>query len=126
MFGFIFFQKSCRYGFVMAVRASVSFTKIIEKYRANIPDFDEKALMIYSMWKGYREPGNAMDSFLNLVSNQADLHTSGHASAQDVADLAEACKAQKVVPMHSDAPEILRDMLGDKVTVISDGEVMDI
>ena len=116
----------CSRGFVMTIRNNVNFKTAIAQIKARVPDFDKEALMIYSMWKGYREPGNELDSFLNLIGNQAELHASGHATMQDIIELADACKAERIVPMHSDAPEILHEKLGDRVNILKDGEVLDI
>ena len=103
-------------GFVMAVRPNRDFAEIIKRFAG------ENSLMLYSMWHGYRQPGNKLDEFLNLIPTQADLHTSGHASAQDIVELAKACRAARVVPMHSNAPDVLCPLLPGKVEVLSDGE----
>lgn len=79
--------------------------------------------LIYSQWPGYVDRDR-----LNLrewcASHNLDfeiLHTSGHADTQTLVALAQAVSAKRVIPIHSDAPERLRDLV-PRATPIADGE----
>lgn len=63
------------------------------------------ATLIYSMWKGYKEL-DYMSEFLNEMQaigiNIINLHTSGHASAEDIELLKQTVKAKQIVCMHTE------------------------
>lgn len=107
-------------GFVMMVRDNAMFRDIITRFPK------EERLMLYSMWDGYlRHPESSLPSFLALAGRWEMLHTSGHASVQDIMALAEACRTEVVIPMHSEAPDGLRGLLPNlRVVTAQDGEVL--
>lgn len=63
------------------------------------------ATLIYSMWKGYKE-NEATAEFLSemraLGLNIIDLHTSGHASAEDIELLKQTVNAKQTVCVHTE------------------------
>lgn len=67
-----------------------------------------EAHVVWLMWPGYLE-GEVGQLFRgSLASLEIDLtiiHASGHAAVRDLQRLAAAIDAEKVVPIHTDAPE---------------------
>jgi ribonuclease J len=79
---------------------------------------------IWMMWAGYLEgeAGNRTRAiFDRLGIDLKVIHVSGHASVEDLQRLAAAINADKVIPIHTDVPELF-DSLFDRVEIHGDGE----
>lgn len=66
------------------------------------------ARVIWSMWSGYleRESGAGIRQFADRHGLPIEvLHSSGHADVADLERLARALNANRVVPIHTEAPE---------------------
>lgn len=100
-------------GFVMAVRDNSRFREIIQT-------FDPKqSIILYSMWDGYRtKPDSTIPSFLELAGKWETLHTSGHASHADLQMVIEKTSPEKIIPIHTDDPDMLKKLCPDKNIVI--------
>ena len=65
----------------------------------------EKATLIYSLWNGYKERED-MAKFLHgmaeLGAEEVDLHTSGHASEEDIELLKKTVNAKETVCVHTE------------------------
>lgn len=71
-------------GGLMFVRANSKFEAIIRQYDP------AQSILLYSMWDGYRtKPGSTIPDFLSLTGTWAELHTSGHASPDDLRHVIE-------------------------------------
>ena len=106
-------------GFVMIVRQNEQFEEIIKQ-------FDPKqSIILYSMWDGYRTKKDSKTlDFLNLVDNWKQWHTSGHASKEAIKKVVELSNPSVVIPMHTDVPEKLKEILPDKeVVILQDKEI---
>ena len=87
-------------GGLMFVRANSKFGAIICQYNP------AQSILLYSMWDGYRtKPGSTIPDFLALTDTWETLHTSGHASPEDLRHVIEKADPQLVIPMHTDAPQ---------------------
>lgn len=109
-------------GFLMMVRDNWRFRQII-------PQFDNtQSIMLYSMWEGYRtNPGSTIPEFLFLAGTWETLHTSGHASLDDIRLIVEKTEPTIVIPIHSENPDKLKILCPDKnVVILTDGEVITI
>ncbi len=105
-------------GFLMAVRDNSKFREIISK-------FDPKeSIMLYSMWDGYRTlQGGTIPDLLRLAGTWASLHTSGHASSDDIRLLVSIAKPNMVIPIHTDNPEEIKELCPSSVVRLAkDGE----
>lgn len=87
--------------FVMIVRPSMN--SYMEKMYKKV--YLPGATIVYSMWNGYKEDpktakflGLAKDMFMDIV----DLHTSGHASKEDIELLKQTVNAKQTVCVHTD------------------------
>jgi ribonuclease J len=88
----------------------------------------EGAGLVYSMWDGYlKEP--RMKSFLDWLSKWGiplvKCHTSGHAPVNDLQKLRDAFTGAVVVPIHTDHPELFKELFGN-AEIHNDGEWWDI
>ncbi len=107
-------------GFLMMVRDNWRFRKIVSQ-------FDKaQSIMLYSMWDGYRtNPGSTIPEFLALTGTWETLHTSGHASPDDIRLIIEKTEPTIIIPIHSENPDELKTLYPDKnVVVLTDGEVL--
>ena len=89
-------------------------------------------LLIYSMWSGYLDKKHAafdeykcrfIDKATAAGSQLMQLHTSGHATTEDIKKVCEITQAKTVVPIHCEGPENFR-LLGINADIIllQDGE----
>ena len=105
-------------GFVMMVRDNQKFRQIISKFDAT------QSIMLYSMWDGYRsKPGSTIPDFLSLAGTWETLHTSGHASPDDIALLIEKTDPDHIIPIHTEQPDALKTLCPNRnVMILQDGE----
>jgi ribonuclease J len=88
----------------------------------------EGARAAWLMWPGYLdgESGHkTRAAFARLGVAPVEIHASGHASVEDLQRLAAAIDADRVVPIHTEAPQKY-PRLFDRVTVHSNGEWWDV
>lgn len=111
------FQKR---GGLMFVRANGRFEKIIRQFNP------QQSILLYSMWDGYRtRPGSSIPDFLALTRTWKQLHTSGHASKNDLLSVIEKANPETVIPMHTDAPDKLQALCPNrKIVTLLDGELL--
>lgn len=79
--------------------------------------------LIYSQWPGYidRDRVNIKEWCADHNLGFEIQHTSGHADTQTLVSLAQAVLAKRVIPIHSNAPERLCELIPN-ATPINDGE----
>lgn len=113
------FQKR---GFLMMVRDNQRFREIIRKFDS------EQGIILYSMWDGYRTKLNStIPDFLKLTKNWDTLHTSGHASANDIQIMIERIKPSVIIPIHTECPEELQKACPEQnVIILKDAEPLDV
>ncbi len=95
---------------------------------------DNPVNVIYSQWEGYLKGTNkdyfgaeqiaAMrhDPQVNFVH----AHTSGHATVEHLKLFAAALQAKRLVPVHTAFGDSYKDLFGDSVVVLRDGEMLEI
>lgn len=96
-------------GFCMMVRASSQSKKYVDYYKGLEPMLNsEETVLIYSMWSQYINPKSkhlniAYYDFVNMFPNMVQIHTSGHASAETLAELCNTANPQLgIIPIHSE------------------------
>jgi ribonuclease J len=82
------------------------------------------------MWQGYLD-GRAADRKLIEFLKPYDLeilHTSGHATAEDIAELYRVVRPKEgLIPIHTEAPEEFKALIPDgNVILLQDGETLTI
>lgn len=107
-----------RLGGLMFVRQNRQFTQIIRQYDP------AQSILLYSMWDGYRtRPNSTLPDFLSLTGTWETLHTSGHASPDDLRHVIEKTDPKIVIPMHTDAPQSMQTLCPNRtVVLLQDGE----
>jgi len=88
-------------------------------------------LLIYSMFDGYlNEKHVAFDAYKNEWINKAvangsrlvHLHTSGHATTDDIKRVCEITQAKTIIPIHCEKPEAFRALgINAEIKVLDDG-----
>ena len=94
------------------------------------------SLLIYSMWGGYLDEKHpAFDKYKsdfinNAISNGCkivNLHTSGHASVDEIIKICEITEAKTIIPIHSENPEMLNKLgVSGNIVVLQDNETFSI
>lgn len=110
-------------------RGGLMFVRDNRPFRQLVSELDPaQSTMLYCMWDGYRtRPGSTIPSLLEMAGRWEPLHTSGHASVEDIAAVVEMVDPEVVVPMHTDAPQALAAALaGRNVALLQDGEELEI
>ncbi len=112
-------------GFFFLGRTNYVTRKAIEAF--------PNSLLVYSMWNGYLDKSHpAFDEYKYSFVNNAkrcgcrviNLHTSGHASVEEIKSICEITEAKTVIPIHSEKPELLKDIISSgNITVLQDKEV---
>ena len=87
-------------------------------------DNPKGSTVIYSMWKGY------LTEEFNEYCNKKGLsiesvHTSGHATLEDLKAFAGTLKPKVLIPIHTFEPEKYPDLFNN-VRVLNDGEVFEL
>lgn len=111
-------------GFFFLGRTNYITKKAIEAF----PD----SLLIYSMWSGYLDKSHpAFDEYKSNFVNDAlnngckinYLHTSGHASVEEIKKICEITEAKTIIPIHSETPETLKEMgISGNILILHDNE----
>jgi ribonuclease J len=93
-------------------------------------------LLIYSMWKGYLDEKHpAKDSRkIDWISKAKantrkiiDLHTSGHATTEQIKLVCEITSAKTILPIHSENPNAFLSLgIQSNIKILQDGETIDI
>lgn len=100
-------------GGLMFVRANSKFEAIIRQYDP------VQSILLYSMWDGYRtKPDSNIPEFLSLTGTWAELHTSGHASPDDLRHVIEKADPEIVIPMHTDAPQKMQTLCQNRTVIL--------
>lgn len=90
------------------------------------------SLLIYSMWKGYLDKShpaydeyksNFVNGALNSGCRIIYLHTSGHASVEEIKKICEITEAKTIIPIHSETPETLKEIgISGNILILQDNE----
>lgn len=83
------------------------FVRVNRQFERIIRQFDpQQSILLYSMWDGYRtKPDSNIPEFLSLTGTWAELHTSGHASPNDLRHVIEKAAPEIVIPCTPTAPQ---------------------
>jgi hypothetical protein len=111
-------------GFCFIARMNYATEKAMTKFK--------DSLLVYSIWKGYLDEKHPAknDYYIDWInkaktntSKIIDLHTSGHATADDIIKTCEITQAKMILPIHSENPKAFLE-LGIKadIKVLQDGE----
>ncbi len=115
-------------GFVLVVGTGDYYRELMEKFRKYNP------IVIYSMWDGYLKPNKPYSNQALIDMKQAwstnwhELHTSGHATPEVIAELITAVNPKDaIVPIHTAFAEgflelDIPDELKARIVLTSDGK----
>ena len=116
------FMSNC--GFCFLGRANYITQKALEAFPENV--------LIYSMWKGYLDKSHpAYDEYKGTFIEKAVengsyieyLHTSGHATANQIKQVCDITNAKVIIPIHSEAPEAFKKLgISGEIRILQDGE----
>ena len=112
-------SKMKKQGCCMLIRDNPQFKYILDQFEK------ESSIIIYSMWSGYLEnPDNKLKALLE-GRKWIELHTSGHASQEDIKMLCNRLKPRKgILPIHTERPGAFEQMqLVSPIIRLKDGEV---
>ena len=113
-------------GFCMLIQQGGLAPRVMERFKDN-------SLIIYSMYTGYLDNRALKQDMVDFLKpymgnpyNFKKLHTSGHASPEDIKKVYETVKPKSgLIPIHTDSPELFRHLVPeDKVIFLNDGETI--
>ncbi len=106
-------------GFCMIIRQGEVFARLLKRYQG-------RCKVIYSMWSGYLKGKTRNESLADFLCGQelTFLHTSGHATVQDLVTLYHTVHPTRgLIPIHGETPEKLRELLPkENIFLLQDGE----
>ncbi|BAQ34162.1 MBL fold metallo-hydrolase [Dehalococcoides sp. THU3] len=109
-----------RNNIVMITRDNYDFTKILDYI-----DNASGVKAIYSMWEGYLEKSGLEEKLRQRKIQLERVHTSGHATKQDLKRFVEAMKPGCLIPIHTFYPQDYQDLFPDTpVRQLEDGEML--
>ena len=96
-------------GFCMPIRSGKAFEELIKHYQAN---HNSDTILIYSMWEGYiKQQNNSINKLMEGFHNIEMLHSSGHATRDDIKKIIEVVKPKKgIIPIHTQNPDELLNL----------------
>jgi len=114
-----------KHGFLMLVGTSASYTPRMDYFREKDP------LLIYSMWDGYinreKYPDTYNESLGRLYESwrHKKLHTSGHATVEDIEKMISTVDASVIIPIHTGRKNDFKKLNTghSKVKVLDDGDI---
>jgi len=87
----------------------------------------EEAGLIYSKWEGYKKSPKTK-RFMDFIKTKGladeSIHTSGHADVSALQEFVGKIQPKKIVPIHTETPKKYRELFGEIVEVVGDGEVI--
>lgn len=81
--------------------------------------------VIYSMWSGYLDEPKYRNIKQHPNVAFREIHTSGHAVRTDLQRFAATVQANRLIPVHTEHGNAYRDLFGDSVVVLQDGETLE-
>lgn len=106
-------------GFCMIIRQGKMFEQLLKKYKG-------RSKVIYSMWSGYLKGETRNKELAEFLKDYelTFLHTSGHASVQNLIELYNTVKPKAgLIPIHGEMPEKFSELLPkDKLVLLNDRE----
>ena len=121
IYGSNLLERFRKNGFLMVVRAN-------RKFKGILREFDPaQSIILYSLWDGYRTRlGSTIPDFLSFCKWE-HLHTSGHASLEDIRMVIEKTNPSFIIPIHTEQPEVLQQCCPlSNVILLKDGEEMSV
>lgn len=119
-------------GFLMLIGTSDAYKKRMDYFK------DQDPLLIYSMWDGYvNKAKDTYDEKLGKLyhgwnpERRCDLHTSGHATAEDIRQMILTVKPKKyIIPIHTEKPEVVEELdigvYAEKVRKLNNKGIMEV
>ena len=106
-------------GFCMMIRQGKTFERLLKKYKG-------RSKVIYSMWCGYLKGETRNEKLAKFLENYklTYLHTSGHASTEDLIELYNTVKpGTGLIPIHGEMPEKFAELMPNgNIIVLNDKE----
>lgn len=113
-------------GFCFIGRTNFATQKAIEKFPNN--------LIIYSMWTGYLDEAHpAFDKYksdwIKMVVEKGSkllyLHTSGHATIEEIKQVCDITQAKMILPIHTERPEAFATFaINADIKLLQDGDTI--
>ena len=104
-------ERMKMFGFVTVIKWTDYYEKWIERFR----DCEEKPIVIYSMWDGYRKKRNPayneeLAKFCKKY-NAMPMHTSGHIYPKDLEEVINTiCPREAIIPIHTEYAEGIKSL----------------
>jgi ribonuclease J len=105
----------------LVIKVSMSgMSRIADQLNTNSQIVDGN--FVFSMWAGYLDKQPEFNSFREKYDLQLEkIHTSGHASIEDLQELTSSIQPKAVIPIHTLAPNLYSQYF-DNILLLQDGE----
>jgi len=83
------------------------------------------SILVYSMWEGYLEDPKfyeIIEYFEEKGVAKTNLHVSGHAYIKTLKEVVDKTDPDIIIPIHTEYPEKFKELFGDKVHTVKNGE----
>lgn len=108
-------------GFVYLARGSAATVSLLRRLTRSMDP-----VLVWSQWAGYLERGGPIQKFCSDNGIQPILiHSGGHASPSDLADIIRRMQPKVVVPIHSESPERFSELF-PRVVQVADRKTIDL
>jgi len=113
-------------GFCMLIQQGGLAQNVMERFK-------EDSLVIYSMYADYltdraliKDLADFLKPYMKSPYKFEKLHTSGHASSEDIKKVYETVKPKSgLIPIHTDSPDMFQGVIPDgTIIILDDGEVL--
>ncbi|MCH5320208.1 MAG: hypothetical protein J1E36_00495 [Eubacterium sp.] len=112
-------ERMEKQGFCMIIRQGKMFEQLLKKYKG-------RSKVIYSMWSGYLKGETRNKELAEFLKDYelTFLHTSGHASTQDLVEFYNTVKPKTgLIPIHGEMPEKFSEFMPNgNIIVLNDEE----
>ena len=93
---------------------NAEFLKSTEKEKLNI---------IYSMWQGYLNKPNQFENHKDIITH---IHTSGHATVEDLQKFVEAIKPNAIIPIHTECKDKYKELFSAPIIELNDNDTIEL
>lgn len=83
----------------------------------------ENLNIIYSMWKGYLKNTDYLNYFADEIKH---IHTSGHATVDDLQTFVNTIKPKAIIPIHTECKTKYEELFNAKIINIEDGMTIEL
>ena len=83
----------------------------------------EDLSIIFSMWKGYLNKPNQFDAYKDIITH---IHTSGHATVNDLQKFVDDIKPKTIIPIHTECKNRYQELFNAEIIALEDNTTLEL